>query len=563
MQSCPKNGLTGPLTGDSKRSNISSISKESIPLPPVALALPLEPNSVMGPPSPARGSAGMPPPPSPAGATYQPPPPPTKQESQSPVTTDDCKLEKKRKARIGKAMVRNNIAAGMQQNTMLLMCNPQTQNYVSAVKREIESPKEKEILEERRELCTSDEETKPVTENLPVPVPKTEETVDVIAPDTNVPQEHEVPNEQSVQEKTITSLDEPSSMLPEQLQPVVSTVAENVKVKNMKRKISSSTESKESELTLSSAKKQKIGSYKCLIKKETNCIKINNGKRKLIEEPIAAEELNQTLRLVTKSKKPSAKRKLSATRDEPSKRLKVAKPLTDNSHNSKQRSKSKENLTADSTKDEEEKKFSKKLPVNSRSISKSSVAVLDNLFARNSIELTIESVVNETCLRTSPPRDVVVPKTISKCAKSNKEPVLNKKSINYNKFIQNKTKSECKKIEITRKSKCHEVVVPQAITKVPRRSLHIPRWSNGWRWEGEPYQSKVFINVSCYCSIMFQFILNMVGSANLIKGVNVNANVLTRICCLITSLYSTDCFHMLILFTSCKLNEKHKIILVS
>ncbi|KAJ9598117.1 hypothetical protein L9F63_026779, partial [Diploptera punctata] len=51
MQSCPKNVHTGPLTGD------------------VALALPLEPPGALGPPSPARGSAGMPPPPSPATAS--------------------------------------------------------------------------------------------------------------------------------------------------------------------------------------------------------------------------------------------------------------------------------------------------------------------------------------------------------------------------------------------------------------------------------------------------------------------------------------------------------------
>lgn len=67
MQSCPKNVLTGPLTGDSKRSNMTSISNDSMPLPSIALVLPSEPASATGPPSPARGSAGMPPPPSPAG----------------------------------------------------------------------------------------------------------------------------------------------------------------------------------------------------------------------------------------------------------------------------------------------------------------------------------------------------------------------------------------------------------------------------------------------------------------------------------------------------------------
>lgn len=66
MQSCPKNVHTGPLTGASKG---SLKNHQTTPLPPVALALPLEPPGALGPPSPARGSAGMPPPPSPALAT--------------------------------------------------------------------------------------------------------------------------------------------------------------------------------------------------------------------------------------------------------------------------------------------------------------------------------------------------------------------------------------------------------------------------------------------------------------------------------------------------------------
>ncbi|XP_054264721.1 uncharacterized protein LOC128987739 isoform X2 [Macrosteles quadrilineatus] len=76
MQSCPKNVHTGPLTGVSK----GSMKNQTTPLPPVALALPLEPPGALGPPSPARGSAGMPPPPSPALATARNPPqsPPAK-----------------------------------------------------------------------------------------------------------------------------------------------------------------------------------------------------------------------------------------------------------------------------------------------------------------------------------------------------------------------------------------------------------------------------------------------------------------------------------------------------
>lgn len=31
---------------------------------------------------------------------------------------------------------------------------------------------------------------------------------------------------------------------------------------------------------------------------------------------------------------------------------------------------------------------------------------------------------------------------------------------------------------------------------IPRQSLAAPRWSNGWNWQGEPFQGKVFLNVS-------------------------------------------------------------------
>lgn len=36
--------------------------------------------------------------------------------------------------------------------------------------------------------------------------------------------------------------------------------------------------------------------------------------------------------------------------------------------------------------------------------------------------------------------------------------------------------------------------IPEAI--LPRRTIVSPRWSNGWNWEGEPFQGKVFLNVS-------------------------------------------------------------------
>lgn len=501
MQSCPKNVLTGPLTGDSKRSNISSISKDSMPLPPVALALPLEPASATGPPSPARGSAGMPPPPSPAGATYQPPPPPTKQESRSPEAQDDCKTEKKRKARVGKAMVRNNIQQN-QQNTMLLMCNPT--NYVSTVKREIESPKEKDI--EQKKVCLIEEEVKVPLQitNLTDVCAKIHELEEQLVEQHIEPKEEKCAEEKV--ENSVQTIEE--SLADEVLPPIINTVAENVKVKNMKRKLSLSKEKvPEPEFVPSPKKKLKLGSYKCLIKKDTNTIKIHNGKRKLITESAPRHKNNQIARTKIKLKKPTTKRKLTAAKEDTNKRLRLSKPLTVNNHNLKLSSKGKEKFSVVSTKTknktsteiitelkEPAKKITKKaLAVNSKPNSKSAPAVLDNLFAKNNVDRVIESVISEA--RPRIPKDTGASKIIEKCSKAKEQQVIAKKSSNKNGQV--KVKLECKKAGTNgRKSKCKEVVLPQIIARVPRRSLHQPRWSNGWTWEGEPYEAKVFLNVS-------------------------------------------------------------------
>lgn len=462
MQSCPKNGLTGPLTGESKRSNISSIAKESVPLPPVAsLALPLEPTSATGPPSPARGSAGMPPPPSPAGATYQ--------SGATPKieTNEENSSEKPvKKARVGKAMVRNNIAAAAAAaNTMLLMCHPPVEN----VKREVESPKETTVLEEVQKKEPSSPE---LLKNVVPPCDST----------TVVCKQCEVIQEPAIQLKSEEKELTPSSPAPvdEEVQkkhnrdiaadnePCVATVAENVKVKNMKRKVESL---KESESTYLPPKRQKVeknktvnGSYKNLIKKNTNYVKINNGKRKLA--------VNSAKESPTKNKsktRKTQKRKLSPVKEETvQKRLKTqTKPLAaSNLHNSKQNSKeSKDKVVceAELTENKEPTKKTKKTSTNVKS-------TVDDRTSGN-------CAVEDLSVRTYKCKGKVGRKGSStKCAKVEKaECAVTKRK--YNKKNNNNQ------------------VIPQAVTK-PRRSLQCPRWSNGWMWEGEPYEAKVFINVS-------------------------------------------------------------------
>ncbi|XP_060530509.1 uncharacterized protein LOC132704505 [Cylas formicarius] len=503
MQSCPKNVLTGPLTGESKRSNIS---KDSMPLPPVALALPLEPASATGPPSPARGSAGMPPPPSPAGATYQPPPPIAKQESHLIERQPDCNGEKKRKARVGKAMVRNNM-----QNTMLLMCNP-TQNYV---KREIESPKDKEELHKKEE-CLPADSAKILPETFTekscledgCTILKNEIRDDKVFEDQ--PSKHTVLDlklmeKESVEQKhDVLSIAQPLPPKEDKpLPPCVATVAENVKVKNMKRKQLMANDIQTSENAHPPpAKKKKIGSYKDFIRKHTSCFKINNGKKKLISKSSGKSRMPK-IRL-----KAPIKRKQSNVRGQKTKRMKlsVSSPVEtklfkkDNHVQADKKEKFRKIISSKST------RGSPKLAEN----------VLDNLISKNNINKTIEDVIR-TVVGDVPVKKKEVAKIVE-CKNNVKDKNVNKMVADKNggKILENKNhikfgntfenknskqvKPECRKTSSSSRRKSSsgvykkDTIVAEMVPKAPRRSLHLPRWSNGWRWEGDPYEANVFMN---------------------------------------------------------------------
>ncbi|KAF5302252.1 hypothetical protein FQA39_LY10291 [Lamprigera yunnana] len=498
MQSCPKNVHTGPLIGDSKRSgHISSIAKNSLPLPPVALALPLEPVSATGPPSPARGSAGMPPPPSPAGATYQPPPPAPKQE----VESLDCKPnEKKRKARVGKNMVRNNIAAHFPENTMLLMCHQPLQQRicVTDVKRELESPEETKICPILKSVVERPEIV--LCADVVEEIPKKKES--------NVFQLLKVEKHIEPSLTVGVEADEKFDKLTEEEEehlPCQKTVAENVKVKNMKRKLSVTKDLEKVDTDTISSKKARIeklkvnGSYKDLIKKHVPSIKIDNGKRKLNVEGVR--------RIVTKNsrlqlKKLSAKRKLSpCTEKSSSKRVKLSKPLiASNLHNSKQNLKLSKgkcfNEIEFSENKEPSQKTTKKLQVNSKNSindKKLAPAILDNLFSKNNVDRTIECVINRY---SESSRNTHAKTEVFKLQEKGKKLRVNVVSIRSTNCTNKSKTIIAKKIGASkRKSKRRSIEVPiQVIQKLPKKLLVLPKWSNGWAWKGDPYQAKVFLN---------------------------------------------------------------------
>lgn len=63
------------------------------------------------------------------------------------------------------------------------------------------------------------------------------------------------------------------------------------------------------------------------------------------------------------------------------------------------------------------------------------------------------------------------------------------------KATSRKTKSRGSKFSNKKKHRVKQPTIEECI--LPSRVMSaIPRWSNGWRWQGEPYQGKVFLNVS-------------------------------------------------------------------
>lgn len=352
-------------------------------------------------------------------------------------------------------MVRNNIAAanGVPPNTMLLMMHPSQENYIGSVKREVESPKEAEQKKEET-----------VTKVAELPTPEVEEK-----------EENKTGRLQDVtQLKTEEEKVEPEEVVAEKVvdnEPCIKTVAENVKVKNMKRKMKL-----EPEVQCSPPKKPKTekpkGSYKDLINKNANCMKINNGRRKL----------NEPARRLVKLKKATTRQKLAVMRQETLARKSRTRPLTaSNLHNSKLNMKESKKLASEAELTEN------KEPTTAKKKKKLAPTMLDNLFAKNSVDRTIDSVVSEATAKCKG----------CKVEKNNN----NKKSTNVK--CEKKT-AECKGIIGAAKRKGRKSVeaVPQAVPKVPRRSLHCPRWSNGWTWEGEPFEATVFINVSRFLSFV-------------------------------------------------------------
>lgn len=382
-------------------------------------------------------------------------------------------------------MVRSNM-----QNTMLLMCNP-TQDFV---KREIESPKDKEELHKKETECHEDplkEELRIIEECTAQCTNETSENSKNIVENGNVTMEElkTIENgpsglaESNIKESEVADkyeqIEDPSTnRIPtpppeeEPLPPCIATVAENVKVKNMKRK-QSLTKEPVPDIIVPPPTKKKKSSYKDFIRKHTSCFKISNGKRKLVSKTSSGQQLPK-IKLKTPTKK-----KLNVSKEQTNnRRIKTNKiPLTENNGSTHKQS-SKKNTGTSTTKKDHFKKKSK-----SNTVIKSAAKLLDNLIAKNNVDKVIEEVIHKSM------------RTVSNIS-SDRDQCKEKEDKKMGAKISKLVKSECKKIGASRRkssTKCKNDVIELA-PKIPRKLAQIPRWSNGWTWEGESYEGRVFLN---------------------------------------------------------------------
>ncbi|XP_058824014.1 titin-like [Topomyia yanbarensis] len=59
---------------------------------------------------------------------------------------------------------------------------------------------------------------------------------------------------------------------------------------------------------------------------------------------------------------------------------------------------------------------------------------------------------------------------------------------------RSRSKSKSRKFSIKKRHRIYRMTAEVEEVIVPRKCNSVPRWSNGWTWEGQPFQGKVFLN---------------------------------------------------------------------
>ena len=453
LQTFPKNVHTRPLSGNS-----SSNGSNKVHLPPVALALPLEPTNVGNPPSPARGSAGMPP----AGAT-------TYQTNLSPLLI----------SKLSPSSFHSTSSTVTTAASMLPMCHELQKSNSSflsekltpftnfctsplrespIIKQEVHSPFEKE------------KEPQDLTWHPPITTSTITSTTSICH--TTRPTITEVTNTEKYQEK-------------QEIEPV-----------NSNNNITIDNDDDEDEDDSSGSNYQKL--LICAKKVQNSPKPLNKSSYKnLIKKTSIYTDSPKTLTIVSV---PDKKRKLITDNSDkqPSKLKKIKVSNTD--FNS-----SIEN-TIDKVIDMCRKNDVNEQPavvVSNSSTSIDQIPIEHKTVPKLIIKIPEKVVQNVS--ESSPSTvvkledDDVSIKGISnrpKGASSTKSKKTKKKSKTNPKPKSKSMSSPKLKKSNKNKVEMADVEEPLPVVKVQKKVLKAPRWSNGWIWQGEPYEAHVFLNVS-------------------------------------------------------------------
>lgn len=585
-------------------------------------SLTLMPPEALGPPSPARGSAGA--------SIPQPPDPPhpcvNNQSTPIPVNNPP-----QRRARVGKAMVRKSIGAddnGLQ-TQMLLMCQPRTIPVINSPN-SITSP---------LQIITEDINKESVNNTVKNEIDSGDEVILLDSPNSKIApidlsssEENNADSKSDKSDCVIIRNDGPENVIDLSIDPKkedsspktsLSTLSDDTPSKDNANKSALSSDSLKKSIDIKTKvnvkrrlsqpkleidldtqitdnlasngigehvklqKRQKIqtpvnnnfnkktilsGSYKDLIKKPEKVFKLNNGKRQLNTLKSDKAKQLKTMSLIesdknlkTENKKNAHKRKISPSpsRENLNKRKKLSTSLLKYT-DKKKHTRHYDTLIVNKSPDVVKNTITPLLPKNKNTM------LLQNMISKNNnIEPVLESEgknTTENAHLTSPtcnnskgsprvkkcdmtvlninnnvvkkvnesecidvgataktdnkltPEKLVQRKSKSPAAlnrKSEKIPIKNicnakgkcqpsseVKDINTKviKLKSGKTK-KCKNRlvpimkNVKKKAKSSESNETEVVELLPARRSSMPRWSNGWIWEGEAQQGKVYVNV--------------------------------------------------------------------
>lgn len=532
MQSCPKNVHIGPLTGECKRPG-------ALPLPPVALQLPQEPPGAAGPPSPARGSAGMPPLPSPVSNSARPNCSPAWDGRQTKTNTDSSETkwdDSKTKLDLSQKYNKREIVQTesktlwnpsdgiktikntypdidrkdkvndshweiLKDDKKDIDSFPQTQGLLAISSTEMSKlpprvqPEEKECLPEETKIIKTETVTPPVgtveeSAKKPIPTPKKRKLISEDAKDKNRKRKKSDSNPQVTLEKLdkikakrkLDSSDEDSENKVKKVKKSVTVIQKDenscVERKAGKKNQKNVIKSKAKLLKDRNETVPKDGYNDTISEVIEQVIKgqITRRKKKLDDDKVDSEKI------VNRRKSNLEKR--TTPLSETSQCVRKSKSCSPNRSKIRENSKSPIRLIKDDTCNKKKSEvLSNKKNIKCKGEGKSNNKTLDKSSNLNEHSKVTQKPSNNNSKKNCA---VAKPKQVS---------ILNRSLQQSNHSAVKSKKSKCD-------SPLSMLVLKKSVSKkllsLSPKSGISPKWSNGWSWDSEPFDAKVYLTVSVF-----------------------------------------------------------------